>query len=383
MTERYDSDELRAFRSVVRNFAERECEPGAAERDANARFPRELLRPMAAAGLLGLGYPVEHGGEGGSPLATAIMIEELARVDMGASMLPFLNKACVQPWLVADDTEKQAAYIPGIASGDIVGAYAVTEPEAGSDVSSLRTRAEFVGGQWVLNGRKRFISNGGVADLYTTLVRTGTVPDAPAHHGMSFIVVPSDAPGLSVISRESKLGIRSSPTAELDFNDVTVPASALVGERDRGFYYAMATFDHSRPVVASQAVGAAQGALEVATRYVASREQFGAPLAEQQGIQWMLADMAMRVWSARLMTYEAHERVHAADDATMWAAMAKIHASDAAMAVVMDALQLLGGSGYVTGYPIERYLRDVKITQIYEGANQVLRNVVARKHQAS
>ena len=378
MRSAYETEIHDEFRSVVRRFAERECAPGAAERDREARFPRDVLAKMADAELLGVGVHPKYGGGGDDPIAYAILVEELARVDVGSSMLPFLNRACMLPWEVANDEDKLATYAPEIVSGQLIGAYAVTEPGAGSDVGGIRMTAERSGTSWLLSGTKRFISNGGVADLYTVLVRTN--PDR-GHRGFSFFVVPASSPGLIVPRTEEKLGIRSSPTSELRFSEVEVKSSAIVGEVDHGFYYAMETFDRSRPTVGAQAVGVAQGALDLASTYLQSRQQFGEPLSRKQGLRWMLADMAIQINAARLMVYEAHRRLDAQgsnSDATMWSAMAKIHASDTAMRVTVDVVQLLGGSGYMSDLPAERFLRDAKITQIYEGTNQVLRNVVAK-----
>jgi alkylation response protein AidB-like acyl-CoA dehydrogenase len=314
-------------------------------------------------------------------VATAIVIEEVARVCAASSLIPAVNKLGTVPLLLAGSEELKRRYLPPVARGEAMFSYALSEPEAGSDAAAMSTRAVRDGDTYVLNGTKRWITNAGVSSFYTVMAVTG--PGAGAE-GISAFVVEKDDPGFSFGAPEHKLGIKGSPTRELFFDECVIPAGRMIGAEGTGFKTALATLDHTRVTIAAQAVGIAQGALEYAAGYVKQRRQFGKAVAEFQGVQFMLADMAMKVAAARQLTYAAaakSERAMAGEpssDLTFFSAAAKCFASDAAMEVTTDAVQLLGGYGYVRDYPVERMMRDAKITQIYEGTNQIQRVVMAR-----
>jgi len=370
-------EDLEQFRKLVREICEDRLAPRAAEIDEQDEFPWDIHRLFVENELMGVGYPEEHGGAGGGSLTMAVMVEEIARVSASASLIPLVNRLGAIPVMLAGSDEQKTELFGGISRGEHQMSYGLTEPGAGSDAASLQTRYEATGGGFRINGTKRFITGAGASDRYTVFA---TKDPSLRSKGISAFVVHGDDPGFSVGKSEKKLGIRGSPTRELYLDNVEVPRDRLLGEGGQGFAYAMRTLDYSRPTIAAQALGIAQGAFDVAARYMTEREQFGQKIAEFQGLQFMLADMAMQIEAARLLTYRAASATDAKDPKmTYHAAVAKAHASDTAMSVTTDAVQILGGYGYMREYGVERMMRDAKITQIYEGTNQVQRIVIARQ----
>ncbi len=364
------------FRAMVRQFAQDKVAPRAEEVDVSDEYPADLHKEMVKADLLSVMFPESAGGAGADSITQAILVEELARVSASAVMIPLLNKLGMIPVLLRGTPEQQAAWIPRIIAGDGQAAYGLTESEAGSDVVAMRTRAVRDGDAWVINGGKRFISNAGQATVYTIFAKTD--PDA-GHRGISCFIVPADTPGFQVTRYEHKMGIHGSPTGELALDDVRVPASSMVGTEGEGFKIAMMTLDRSRPGIAAQALGIAQGAFELARDYAKERRQFGRRIIDNQAIGFMLADMDMKTRAARHLVYEAHAMIDRKDpQLTYVASAAKTFASDTAMEVATNAVQVLGGYGYVRDYPAERMMRDAKITQIYEGTNQIQRVVMSK-----
>ena len=369
-----DHGELRA---VVRELAEERVAPRAAEIDATAEFPWDLKELLAKQDLLGIAFPTRFGGTELDNIAQAIVVEEIARADATTSLIVIVQKLGALPIMLAGSEEQQARYFPRLASGEWVSAFGLTEASAGSDVAGIRMRARRDGDDYLLRGSKRFITHGSIANLITVFAATD--PDA-GRKGLSAFIVETDSPGFSAPRVEHKMGIRGSPTAELHFDDVRVPADNRLGAEGEGFNIAMATLDRSRLSIAAQAVGIAQGALDFAIGYAAQREQFGERIADMEGIQFMLADMASGIEAARQLTYAAAAAVDAnASDLAYWTSSAKLIAGDTAMRVTTDAVQVLGGYGYVTEYPVERMMRDAKITQLYEGTQQVERLIIARQ----
>jgi alkylation response protein AidB-like acyl-CoA dehydrogenase len=323
-----------------------------------------------------LAFPAEYGGQGGGILAHAVAVEEVARVCASSSLFTFISKLAMTPLLDHGSDALKHKYVTRVASGASQASYCLSEADAGSDVSGMRTRAVRDGDHYVLNGHKLWITNAGVSDLYTVFAKTE--PDA-GHRGISCFVVENTFPGFSVSKLEHKLGVRGSPTGEITLQDCPVPAENLIGDEGHGFGYAMGALDRSRPLVGAQALGIARGALELAAQYVRERKQFGARLADFQGLQFMLADMATQVDAAELLVYRACSLLDAGLGGTGSASsMAKLFASDTAMRVTTDCVQLLGGIGYTKDLPAERFMRDAKITQIYEGTNQIQRIVIAK-----
>jgi len=372
------SEEHDMLREAVRALATDKIAPFAAEVDDEARFPQEALDALVAADLHAIHVPEEYGGQGGDALAACIVIEEVARVCASSSLIPAVNKLGSMPLLVAGSDEVKAAYLPALARGDAMFSYALSEPEAGSDAGGMRTTAVRHGDEWVLNGAKRWITNAGVSKFYTVMAVTD--PEKRTRGGITAFVVEDGDEGFSYGALEKKLGIKGSPTRELYFDDVRIPDARRVGEVGAGFAVAMATLDHTRITIGAQAVGIAQGALDYATAYAKERKQFGKAIAEFQGLQFMLADMAIKLEAARQLVYVAAAKSERGDaDLTFFGAAAKCFASDVAMEITTDAVQVLGGYGYVKDYPVERMMRDAKITQIYEGTNQVQRIVAARQ----
>jgi alkylation response protein AidB-like acyl-CoA dehydrogenase len=372
------TDEHLELRALVRELAEERIAPRAAQIDEAAEFPWDLKELLAKQDLLGAGFAEEHGGANLDTVAQSILVEELARADATTSLIPVVQKLGALPILLAGSAEQQARHIPRLASGEWLIAFALTEAAAGSDVASNRMRATRDGDGYVLNGSKRFITHGSVANILTVFALTD--PEAGGRKGMSAFIVETDTPGFAAPRVEHKMGIRGSPTAELTFDDVRVPAANLLGAEGDGFKIAMATLDRSRLSIAAQAVGIAQGALDAAIAYAAERQQFGQRVTDFEGIQFMLADMASQTEAARQLTYAAAAAVDAnAPDLPYWTSSAKLIAGDTAMRVTTDAVQVLGGYGYITEYPVERMMRDAKITQLYEGTQQIQRLVVARQ----
>ncbi len=371
------TEEHEAFRAAVREVCEAKVAPNAAEADELAEFPKASYEALVAADFHAPHIPEEYDGVGADALATVIVIEEVARACASSSLIPAVNKLASLPWLLSASPELKQQYLPSIARGDSMASYCLSEPDAGSDAVSMKTRAVRDGDHYVLNGVKRWITNAGVSDLYTVFAVTD--PDARSKGISAFVVERTDA-GLSFGAPEKKLGIKGSPTCEVYFDNVRVPESRLIGAEGTGFGTAMKTLDHTRVTIAAQAIGIAQGALDYALGYVQERKQFGKAIAEFQGLQFMLADMGMKLEAARQLTYAAAAKSERGDaDLTYFGAAAKCFASDVAMEITTDAVQLLGGYGYTRDYPVERMMRDAKITQIYEGTNQVQRIVMARQ----
>ena len=371
------TEEQVLLRDTIRELAQERIAPRAADIDRSGEFPEDIRQLLAEHDVLALPYPPEHGGLGADLLTQCLAIEQIARACVTSSLILSVHALASLPLLLAGTDEQKARLIPNLASGKMLAAFALTEPEAGSDAIALRTRAIREGDGYHLSGTKRFITNGSVAGLITVFAVTD--PDAPRQKRISAFAVEVPADGFKVARLEHKLGIRGSPTAELHFDGVRVPEGNLIGAEGQGWELAMATLDRSRPGIAAQAVGIAQGALDVAAQYARERKQFGQRIGEFQMVQAMLADMDSRTEAARQLTYKACTEVEArAHDATRWAAIAKLVAGDNAVAVANDAVQILGGYGYTEDYPVERMLRDAKITQIYEGTQQIQRLVIAR-----
>jgi alkylation response protein AidB-like acyl-CoA dehydrogenase len=367
-----EHDELRA---AIRALSEKEIAPYAAAVDEEARFPQEALDALNASGFNALHVPAEYGGQGADSVAACIVIEEVARVDASASLIPAVNKLGTMGLILRGSDDLKKRVLPDIADGKMA-SYALSEREAGSDAVAMRTRAKADGDDWILNGSKCWITNGGKSAWYTVMAVTD--PDKGAN-GISAFMVHEDDEGFTVGPKERKLGIKGSPTTELYFENCRVPGDRIIGEPGTGFKTALATLDHTRPTIGAQAVGIAQGALDAAIAYTKDRKQFGRPVADNQGVQFMLADMAMKTEAARLMVYSAAARAERGEaDLGFISAASKCFASDVAMEVTTDAVQLFGGAGYTVDYPVERMMRDAKITQIYEGTNQIQRVVMSR-----
>jgi alkylation response protein AidB-like acyl-CoA dehydrogenase len=370
-------EELEEFRRLVRTIAEERIEPRAAEIDETDEWPEDVYKVLVENDLMGVGYPEEHGGSGGGSLAFGVFIEELSRISAGVSLTPLVSKLGVIPLVVAGDDAKAKQMTEGIARGDVLMSYALTEPGAGSDPAAMTTRYERDGDEFVLSGTKRFITGAGVSHGYVVFA---TKDPSMRTKGVSAFLVMRDDPGVSFGRKEEKMGIRGSPTREVICDGARVPADRLIGEEGEGFAYAMRTLDYSRPAIAAQALGIAQGAFDFAARYATERQQFGKPIGEFQGVSFMLADMAMQLEAARMLVYKSLALCDAGDERmTYFSSVAKCFASDAAMRITTDAVQVLGGYGYIREYPVERYMRDAKITQIYEGTNQIQRVVIARE----
>ena len=371
------SEEHRAIRGAVRDLVEAKVAPYAAAVDEEARYPHEASAALQAADFHAPHVPEEFGGAGADALATVLVIEEVARACVSSSLIPAVNKLGSLPVQIAGSQELKATYLGALARGEGGFSYCLSEPEAGSDALSMKTRAVRDGDHWVLNGTKRWITNAGESEFYTVIAVTD--PEKRSKGISAFVVEKSDE-GVSFGAPEKKLGIKGSPTREVYLDNVRIPADRMIGAEGTGFETAMKTLDHTRVTIAAQAVGVAQGALDYALDYAKEREQFGKSIADFQGLQFMLADMGMKVEAARQMTYAAAGRSERGDsDLTFFGAAAKCFASDVAMEVTVNAVQVLGGYGFTRDYPVERMMRDAKITQIYEGTNQVQRIVMARQ----
>ncbi|PSL54523.1 alkylation response protein AidB-like acyl-CoA dehydrogenase [Saccharothrix carnea] len=372
------AEEHEALREAVRSLADKEIAPHAADVDEQERFPVEALNALVKSGFAAVHVPEAYDGQGADSVATCIVIEEVARVCASSSLIPAVNKLGTMPILLSASESLKQQVLPSIASGEAMASYALSEREAGSDTASMRTRARLDGDHWVLNGTKCWITNAGESTWYTVMAVTD--PDAPKKsQGISAFVVHKDDPGFVVGSKERKLGIKGSPTREIHFENCTIPADRIIGEPGTGLKTALRTLDHTRPTIGAQAVGIAQGALEAAIAYVKDRKQFGKSISEFQGVQFMLADMAMKIEAARHMVYVAAAKAERGEpNIGFITAAAKCFASDVAMEVTTDAVQLFGGAGYTRDFPVERMMRDAKITQIYEGTNQIQRVVMSR-----
>jgi alkylation response protein AidB-like acyl-CoA dehydrogenase len=370
-------EEHEAVREAVRAVCDGKVAPNAAAADETGEFPQASYDALRASDFHAPHIPTTYDGAGADALATAIVIEEVARACASSSLIPAVNKLGTMPLLLAGSEELKQRYLPPVARGDAMFSYCLSEPDAGSDAAAMKTRAERDGDSWVLNGVKRWITNAGVSEYYTVFAITDP---AARSRGISAFVVEKSDPGVSFGAPEKKLGIKGSPTREVYLDNVRIPADRIIGEPGTGFSTAMRTLDHTRVTIAAQALGIAQGALDFALGYVQERRQFGKPIADFQGIQFMLADMGMKLEAARQLTYAAAAKSERGDaDLTYFGAAAKCFASDAAMSITTDAVQLLGGYGYTRDFPLERMMRDAKITQIYEGTNQVQRIVMARQ----
>lgn len=370
------SEEHEMIRKMVRDFAEKEVAPTAAERDEEERFDMDLFKKMAELGLTGIPWPEEYGGIGSDYLAYVIAVEELSRVcaSTGVTLSAHTSLAGWPVFKYGTEEQKQK-YLRPMAEGSKIGAYGLTEPGSGSDAGGMKTTAKLDGDDYVLNGSKIFITNGGIADIYIVFA----VTDADSKHkGTTAFIVEADYPGFSVGKKEKKLGIRSSPTTEIIFDNCRVPKENMLGEEGQGFIIAMKTLDGGRNGIAAQAVGIAQGALDHATDYAKERVQFGKPIAANQGIGFKLADMATATEASRLLTYQAAWLESNNLPYGKASAMAKLMAGDTAMNVTTEAVQVYGGYGYTKDYPVERFMRDAKITQIYEGTQEVQRLVISR-----
>jgi alkylation response protein AidB-like acyl-CoA dehydrogenase len=371
------TEEQEAFRDSVRRLAVDKIAPRAEEIDREDEFPWDIDEALIANGFAGVSYPEEFGGAGGGAVEICILVEELSKVCAGVSLIPAVNKLGAIPVLLGGTDDQKKLVCTGITNGDIRMSYCLTEPGSGSDAAAMKSKAVKDGGEWVLNGTKRFITGAGASDLYTYFAVTD--PDSPKGKNITAFLVPKDAEGFSLGRKEDKMGIRGSPTREVILDNVRVPEENVIGKVNGGFQLAMQTLDFSRPTVAAQALGIAQGAFDFAVGYCRERQQFGKPISTFQGMQFMFADMAMKIETARMAVYRAATAVDEhAKDVSYWAAIAKCYASDVAMSVTTDCVQALGGYGYIREYPVERFMRDAKITQIYEGTNQIQRMVIGR-----
>jgi alkylation response protein AidB-like acyl-CoA dehydrogenase len=376
------SEEHDLLRQTVRELADAKIAPFAAEVDEESRFPQEALDALVQNELQAVHVPESYGGAGADALATVIVIEEVARACASSSLIPAVNKLGTVPVLLSGSEELKKKYLNPVARGEAMFSYALSEADAGSDAAGMKTRAVRDGDHWVLNGAKMWITNAGVSDYYTVMAVTD--PEAGARGISAFVVEKADE-GVSFGPKEKKLGIKGSPTRQVILENVRIPEDRIIGAEGTGFKTALATLDHTRITIAAQALGIAQGALDYAVGYVKERKQFGKPIGDFQGVQFMLADMAMRLEGARQLTYHAaikSERAMLGEkvpDLTFVSSACKCLASDVAMDVTTDAVQLLGGYGYTREFPVERMMRDAKITQIYEGTNQIQRMVMARQ----
>jgi alkylation response protein AidB-like acyl-CoA dehydrogenase len=372
------TDDQHDIRAAIRELAEAEIAPFAADCDEHERYPVEAQKALTDAGFQAVHIPEEYDGAGADAVTTVIVIEEVARVCASSSLIPAVNKLGSVPLLLSASEELKRQVLPQIADGSAMISYALSEREAGSDAASMRTKAVRDGDEWVLNGTKCWITNAGVSAWYTVMAVTDPDAAKPAD-GISAFVVHKDDPGFVVGTKERKMGIKGSPTREIHFENCRIPSDRIIGEPGTGFKTALATLDHTRPTIGAQAIGIAQGALDVAIGYVKERKQFGKKLAEFQALQFMIADAAMKIEAARTLVYQAAAATERGDtNKGFLASAAKCLASDVAMEVTTDAVQLLGGYGFTRDFPVERMMRDAKITQIYEGTNQVQRLVMAR-----
>ncbi|MFF9557838.1 acyl-CoA dehydrogenase family protein [Streptomyces albus] len=368
------TDEARDLLGLVRDLVRREIGPAAADEEAAGTFPRDTFRLLSRSGLLGLPYPEEYGGGGQPYLVYLQILEELAGARLTVGLGTSVHSLACHGLAHFGSKEQRTEWLPDMLAGGLLGAYCLSEPSAGSDAASLRTRAERDGDDWVLNGTKSWITHGGIADFYTVLARTGQ--DGP--HGITAFLVPGDAEGLSAAPPEHKMGLTGSPTAQLHFDGVRVSDRRRLGEEGQGFTLALSSLDAGRLGIAACAIGLAQAALDTALSYTAGREQFGRPIADFQGLRFMLADMGTRIEAGRALYLAAARRHDAGLPYSRQAAMAKLFCTDTAMSVTTDAVQLLGGYGYTTDFPAERYMREAKVLQIVEGTNQIQRMVIAR-----
>jgi len=369
------TEEQKMIRDLCRQIAEEKIKPVVAKYDTSEEFPWDIMKLLAQSDLFAVFIPAEYGGMGGGVLDLCIATEELSRGCGGIAVCYAASALGTFPIILYGSEEQKKKYLPSLARGEKIAAFGITEPAAGSDASSIQTTAKKVGDRYILNGSKHFITNGGEAEIYVVIAMTDKSKGA---RGASAFIVEKGMPGFTFGKKEDKLGIRASVTRELVFTDCEVPAENLLGKEGMGFIITMQTFDKSRPGVAAQAVGIAQGALDEAVKYAGERQQFGRSIFSFQGIQWMLADMATEIEAARALVYSVARHIDSgAKNVSKGSAMAKMFASDVAMRVTIEAVQIFGGYGYMKEYPVEKYMRDAKITQIYEGTNQIQRNIIA------
>ncbi|USK54097.1 acyl-CoA dehydrogenase family protein [Cytobacillus solani] len=370
------SEDHLQIKQEIHRLAQERIKPRAIEIDENAEYPMDILHLLSEYGYIGANMPEEYGGLGLDLLSFCLIVEEISRVCASSSQVAVVQELGSLPIIIGGNDALKKRFLPDLATGQKIAAYALTEPDAGSDVKSLKTRAERDGDSYILNGQKMFISNGGVADVYSVFAQTAK--------GITAFVVEKDTPGFVVGKLEKKMGIKGSPTAQLYFDNCRIPIENRIGDEGDGWMIAMKTFDKSRPTVAAQALGIAQGAYDAALEYVQEREQFGKNISSFQAVQFMLADMATQIEAARGLVYKAASKVNELTatgknlELTQASSMAKMFAADVAMKVTTDAVQLLGGYGFIQEYHVERMMRDAKITQIYEGTNQIQRVIIAR-----
>lgn len=368
------TEEQKMIKDLAHKIAEEKIRPVAAKYDKTEEFPWEVIKVIADAGLFGLFIPEEYGGMSVNVMNLCLATEELSRACGGIAVCYAASALGTFPIVLFGNDAQKRKYLPDLASGKKVAAFGITEPEAGSDASAIKTTARKEGNYYILNGLKHFITNGGDAETYSVIAMTNKDKGA---RGASAFIVEKGTPGFSFGKKEDKFGIRASSTRELIFDNCKIPAENLLAKEGMGFIVTMRTFDMSRPGVAAQALGIGQGALELAVKYAKERQQFGKSISSNQGIQWMMADMATEIEAARALIYSCARAIDAGvKDVSKESAMAKMYASDVAMKVTIDALQIFGGYGYMKDYPIEKYVRDAKITQIYEGTNQIQRNII-------
>ncbi len=372
------------LQDMVRRLTKEKVAPGAEERDKKAEYPWDMLELMKENGLMGIDFPSEYGGMAAGMIAHCVAVEELAKADAGVALILSCQELGSLPIILAANHEQKEKYLTPLSTGEKIAAFGLTEARGGSDVAALRTRAVRKGDKYILNGTKTFITNGGVADTYSIYAITN--PDAPPHKGASVFILEKGMPGFSVGKEEDKLGIRCSDTRELIFEDVEVPVENRLAEEGDGFHIMMKTLDFSRPSVAAQGLGIAAGAFEYATAYAKERESFGKPIIQHQGISFKLADMAMKIAAARQLLHKTcalldhhvkKDLSRVPPDIMAYTSMSKAFCSDVAMWTTVEAVQVLGGYGYIKEYPVERMMRDAKITQIYEGTNEIQRVVIA------
>ena len=369
------NEEQIAIRDTVRRFTDREIAPNAESWDEDSYFPREVYTRMAEPGLMGMTTPEEYGGSMLSRLSGVLVYEELAKGEMATAVGLSVHNMVTGSLARFGNEEQRRRWVPRLAAGELLGAFSLSEAEAGSDAASVQCRAEQRDDAYLLNGSKLWVTNGGEADIYLLMARTS---EGAGSVGISCFVVEKGTPGFSFGKRERKMGLHSSPTRELLFEQCEIPATNRIGEEGQGFKIALSSLDGGRINIGAIAVGVAQAAFEVASLYARERQQFGHPIGVFQGIQFMLADMAMKIEAARLLVYQAAYKLDEGQGAGMYASMAKCFATDIAMEVTTNAVQVLGGAGYVRDYPVERYMRDIKVAQIFEGTNQIQRVVIAR-----
>jgi alkylation response protein AidB-like acyl-CoA dehydrogenase len=370
----------REIQHLAQDFAEHEIAPYSAQWDRDAYFEPSLVQKLGALGFLGMLIPEEYDGLGLDTLTYLVALEEIARADASAAvMISVHNSLPTQMILRWGSAEQKERFLKPMARGEMLGAFALSEPEAGSDAASLTTQAVRDGNDWILNGTKAWVSSGTKGDVILAMARTDTPDDRRGARGISAFIITPDLPGFSVGKKEDKMGLRASPTVQIHFSDMRVPGDRLLGAVGSGFIYAMQSLDNGRLGIAAQAVGISEAALRLAAAYAAERKQFGHPIKEFQAIQFKLADMAMRVAAARALLHAAATAKDRGAHITQFSSMAKLLASEAAMAVTTQAIQIFGGYGYVKDYPVERLFRDAKVTQIYEGTSEIQRIVIARE----